>query len=176
MKEEEINLLTEKLESEVNIVKYEKDSYEISVIETVEQAKNALSMALQSRKIFKALEEERKKITKPHVDFQRSINKLVGSIQDRLKEIETRLESKISTWVEQELENPFSQFDSIVVEDGSLLTKNVWDFCIINENEIPPEFLVPCSSLIELAIKNGIRKIPGVEIFQKRETSLRVKN
>ena len=47
------------------------------VIENEESASQALSMSLQARKIRKQLDETRLSIVRPHLDFQKAINKIV---------------------------------------------------------------------------------------------------
>ena len=47
------------------------------VIVDEKSASQALSMSLQARKIRKQLDETRLEIVRPHVDFQKSINKIV---------------------------------------------------------------------------------------------------
>lgn len=62
------------------------------------------------------------------------------------------------------------------VEDGTITCKTNWDFEVQDEREVPREYLQVDAGAIEKAIKNGVRKIPGVRIFSFETTSLRVKN
>jgi hypothetical protein len=145
---------------------------------TEEDAKQALSMALQSRKLEKALEDSRLEIVRPHMDYQRAINKLVKDFKDKLEKIETNLKVKIDAWIGEQKENPFTALDELKVEDGSLYTQKSWDFEILNYKTIPQEYLETNVDVakIERDVKNGVRDIAGVRIFQKEKTVMRVKN
>lgn len=58
-------------------------------------------------------------------------------------------------------------------ETGSGHLRMVWDFRLVNEAEIPHEYLMPDEKKIRQAVKNGVRQIPGVEIFEKPVTTIR---
>lgn len=145
-------------------------------VRTEEDAKGALSMALQARKLEKALDESRAQIVKPHFDYQKAINKLVKDFKDKLTQIEESLKVKIDKWMIEQAENPFTAVDRLEVEDGTITSKKSYDFEVIDEREIPREYLQVDMAAIEKAVKYGVRKIPGVNITEKTETSLRVKN
>jgi len=141
-----------------------------------ESAKNALSMALQSRKLEKALEESRVEITRPHLDFQRAVNKMAKDFKAKLDSIEQRLHEKINAWMQSQKDNPFTITDSLTVEDGIIYTKEAWKFDIDDSTKIPIEFFKIDHDAIEKAVKNGIRNIPGVSIYKVETTHLRIKN
>jgi len=52
-------------------------------------------------------------------------------------------------------------------------TKKVWTFEIEAAAEIPREYLVPDEKLIRERIKQGMRNIPGVKIYQETQTNFR---
>jgi len=178
-----INLL--KIEN-LEELKYElMRKFEIDIMEgaaaalgvrTEEDAKFALSMALQSRKLEKALDDSRHEIIKPHFDYQKAINKLVKDFKDKLNQIETSLKAKIDTWVEDQVDNPFTKVDELKVEDGSYTRKTAWDFTVMDERIIPREYLQVDVAAIEKAVNTGVRNIPGVKINQTVKTTMRVKN
>lgn len=145
-------------------------------VRSEDDARGALSMALQARKLEKALDDSRAQIVKPHFDYQKAINKLVKDFKDKLTAIEQSLHKKIDKWIETERENPFTAIDKLEVEDGSLTTKKSYDFVVEDERLVPLEYMVIDAGAIEKAIKFGTRKIPGVKIIEKTETTLRVKN
>ena len=147
-------------------------------VRTEDEAKQALSMALQSRKLEKALEQSRTEIVKPHFDYQKAINKLVRDFQEKLQKIEEHLKGKIDHWIIEQKENPFTCLDEIKVEDGSLYTQKSWDFEILDHAKVPEEYLEITVDVakIEKDIKNGVRDIAGVRVFQKEKTVLRIKN
>ena len=141
-----------------------------------ESASQALSMAMQSRKLEQTLEKSRVEAIKPHLDYQRSINKIVKDFKDKLEAIEKRLQNKIEFWMQKNNENPFASINSISVKDGTLYLKDEWDFKIENQEIIPIIYFKIDESKINESIKNGIRKIPGIKIFKKETTIMRIKN
>lgn len=56
---------------------------------------------------------------------------------------------------------------------GTVSAKKVWDFEIVDASAVPPEFLMVNEKAIRAAVKAGVRNIPGVNIFQKEELSVR---
>jgi predicted RNA-binding protein with RPS1 domain len=146
------------------------------IVSDEKTAKLALSMALQARKLEQTLEKSRVEITRPHVDFQRAVNKMIKDFQARFNSIENSLKDKMMNWMVQEQENPFSNIDAIRVEDGSFYVSKKWEHEITDVSLIPRDYLVPNESAIKRAIADGIRNIPGVNIKQIEQTSMRVKN
>lgn len=148
---------------------------EISVVDE-NSARNALSMSLQTRKIRNQIETSRKEIVKPHLDYQRAINKLVKDVESVLDRIESSLESKIGDWMKAQKDNPFTAVDEIEVEDGKIYYDKKWDYQVYDYTILPMELLTPCDEAIKEQIKQGVRNIPGVKIFQTCDTRMRVKN
>lgn len=148
--------------------------YEIA---NVEQATQALSMALQARKLASALLESKKEILRPQMTLQQAVNKLVADYREKLEEIENNLKDKIEKWIDTNTDQAYSSgLDAIQVPDGSLKRVNTWHFEIEDTAAIPFEFICADQEAIEKAVKAGVRNIPGVKIFLKQEIKLRVKN
>lgn len=173
----EIELISKSIQEQVNLdaLVAQANSFN-SVPANDREARNCLSMALQVRKLEKGLEASRIELTKPHVDYQRSINKIVKDFKEKLKSIEDNLHKKVAAWIESEKDNPFNHVETIEVEDGSIYKKDSYDFSVKSLPEIPLEFMCVNEKAVETAISNGIRNIPGLEITRKEETVLRVKN
>lgn len=147
-------------------------------VDDEDSAKTALSMGLQARKLRQQLDESRKEIVKPHFDYQKAINKIVKDMEAKLEDIEQNLKDKITQWNENRKELPFGNLTNleIQVEDGQLYTQKKWIFDIDDSTLIPVEYLSLDEKKIKEAIANGIRNIPGVQIFEKEELVMRVKN
>ncbi len=62
---------------------------------------------------------------------------------------------------------------TMTAKNGSATVRKIWDFEIENEAEIPREYLVVDSVKIRQAIKDGVREIHGIKIFQKETLSVR---
>jgi len=58
-------------------------------------------------------------------------------------------------------------------ESGSSFQKKRWTFEIENESDIPRHYLAIDEKKIQADINAGVREIPGVRIFQKKETNFR---
>jgi hypothetical protein len=58
-------------------------------------------------------------------------------------------------------------------EHGTAYIHREWKHEIIDANQVPREYLVVDERLLRQAVKNGIRTIPGVNIFEHTETRIR---
>lgn len=166
----------DQLRSSINIepLVAQAEGYEI---DTVEHATQALSMALQARKLATAIQTSKKEITRPQLDFQKAVNKLAGDYLDKLERIENNLKGKIENWIDSNTDYAYSSgLDSIQVPDGSLKRVNRWEFSVTDPDAIPREFMCANFDAIQKCIDGGIRNIPGIEISLKQEIKLRVKN
>ena len=153
-----------------------KNIAESIVVSDLATAENALSCALQSRKLGQTLENSRKEILKPHLDYQRFVTKLVKDFNEKLEEIEEKMQFNLGNWLDEQAKSPFTVMEEIVVPDGTISRKNVFLFEIESPESVPAEFLQVDQKAIADAVKNGIRNIPGVRIFEAVQTSMRVKN
>lgn len=153
-----------------------QDAAEKFQVTSEENARNALSMALQSRKLEKQMELTRVELTRPHVDYQRAVNKLAKDFKEKLESIEKQLHKKIDGWIQVNKDNPFISVEEIRVEDGILYTQKSWQYEIIDDSAVPREYLQINENRVESEIKKGIRNIPGIRIYQAEKTVLRVKN
>lgn len=61
----------------------------------------------------------------------------------------------------------------IRTEAGSASQRKEWAFEIINPQEVPRDYCMVDERKIREAVKNGIRAIPGVKIFEKYSTIFR---
>lgn len=70
---------------------------------------------------------------------------------------------------------PVSQAPAKTIQTGmgSATSKTVWDFDIIDEDQIPRAYLVVDQAKIRAVVKAGVREIPGVKIFQTEQLAVR---
>ena len=76
-------------------------------------------------------------------------------------------------------ENPTeSETENIIVEDGTLTKKEVWDYEIYDPSLLPPSLTKPDEKKIKefLETYDGVSNVSGLDIFRKTELNLRVKN
>lgn len=165
------------LTQSINLLPFIETSENYEVVDS-ESAKQCLSMSLQARKMRQNLDKTRAEIVRPAYDFQKAVNKLAKSFESKLQEIEDNLVEKMKAWMKQNQENQMLDLmtQNLKVDDGSLSKKMKWVYEIENSNEIPRDFLCIDEKKIKLAIKNGIRVIPGVKIYESMEIDMRVKN
>ena len=159
----------------LNVSKFYQPAIDLKV-ENEESAKTALAMACQLKKLKNGLEESRKNILKPHLEYQREINGAVSDFSVQLDHLMNLLKVKIDGWIDSERDNPFLSVEKIAVQDGSLSTKEKWLYSIERESDLPTEYLCPDEDYIQDQIANGVRNIPGVKIWCEKQTSMRVKN
>lgn len=58
-------------------------------------------------------------------------------------------------------------------EEGSASQVKTWSFDVVDPHAVPREYLVVDDKAIRQAVKNGVRTIPGVNIYEKTETRIR---
>lgn len=57
--------------------------------------------------------------------------------------------------------------------EGTAYQHTEWRFEVQDDTVIPREYLMPCEAKIRQAVKDGVRNIPGVKIFEHTETRFR---
>jgi len=138
-------------------------------------AKAALTTVLLARKLDTTIDENRQRLIKRHLDFQRIVNGLAKTCKMRLDFIQTHLKANLETWICQQ-EGSFFEINELEVDDGKCWTSEEYDFEILDHHKIPTVFLKPDDAEIKCAIKEGIRYIAGINIFKTKKLNLRVKN
>jgi hypothetical protein len=171
--EEARNLLPwEKVEE----FKEQASNFEVVTFGDCEQA---LGMAMQSRKLSKAVESKRKEITKPHLDFQKGIKKIADAFIDELKAIEDSMTKKVEAFNDarneksKEIGVDLTTVDR--VEDGISYEQEYFEFEISDISQIPKEYLKIDDRKIKQAISDGIRNISGLRIFKTKKKRYRIK-
>jgi len=61
---------------------------------------------------------------------------------------------------------------TMLLDEGSMQTKKVWDFEVEDHAAIPREFFSFDEKKVRLAIRSGQREIPGLRIFQKEQLAI----
>lgn len=165
------------LAESVNLTPFVEAAEGFEVIDRA-SAKQCLSMSLQARKMRQALDKSRSEIVRPHIDFQRSVNKFAKNFELKLIQIEENLTEKLKEFMKINQKNQYVDLmnQSITVDDGKLSKKLSWKFEIKDESLIPREFLSIDEKKIKIAIKAGVRVIAGISIEEEIEIDLRVKN
>ena len=58
-------------------------------------------------------------------------------------------------------------------ENGTASQVTTWEFELVDAIQVPREYLTVNEQLIRQAVRNGVREIPGVRIFEKTSTRIR---
>lgn len=142
-----------------------------------QSAHQCLSMTLQARKMRQVLDKKRLEIVRPALEFQKSINSFCKKYENTLLVLEDHLAQKVKEFMKTCTDTGSMDFvNTFKVEDGTASKKLKWTYQVENEIEIPREFLCIDEKKVQFAIKNGLRHIPGLKIFENVEIDLRVKN
>lgn len=140
-------------------------------------AAQALSMALQARKMHDRMESSRKEALRPYTDFKKNADSFCKGYSNRLKDIEEDLKKKLQEWVSCSALLFFGDgLESLVVPDGTMSFSDVFSAEVEDKGLVPSRYLKVDMEQIEKDLKNGIKEIPGIKINTKKQVKLRVKN
>ena len=170
------------------------------VIIDEEGAENANELLVFVANAKKKLEEQRVFLTKPLNDHVKDINakfkewvepldtantlvrrNMLGfqKMQEALRIEARRLEEERRKEMEpEEVEElpdlPFEmKVRSVKGDSGSTSVRKTWTFEITDDTLVPREYLIVDEGVISLAVRKGVRDIPGVRIFQQESLSVR---
>jgi len=154
-------------------------------------AKTAMDFAIEARKMLKSIEAKRLEITGPSRAFVSEINSIAKGYTTRLEQVSDTIQHKIDLWKEdmrlnhkdesffcEELGEDFAidtlpDVSTLRTSGCTAYERTVWKFEILDYKEVPIDFLEVNESSVKLAIKNGVRNIPGLRIYSETKTSLR---
>ena len=146
------------------------------IITNNSSAKQAVSMALQARKMKKAISDKKDELLEPLKSFQKHVTLNSSCLIKKLEKLEETLTEKIEAWIEEQNKSPFTHIEKIDVEDGSMNYKYDYEFKVENINEVPFKFLKVDEKAVNKALKSGMRSIPGLDIYETYYATFRVKN
>lgn len=147
-----------------------------SEIHDQQQAIEVLSLAMQARKIFQELEDDRLQVLTPYTLDIKSVTDAVRNVQNKLGMLEQRLHNRLGLWMLKLAENPFTLIEKLASGNGTIVLEDYWDYEIVDEQMIPREYLEVDYKSLDKAVRYGARTIPGVKIRKKTKTRMRLKN
>jgi len=151
--------------SKIDFLSIEQQSENL-VVKDESSAKKAVEMGLQARKLRKNIDEKRKEILKPVLDYQKSFSKEIGVYFDQLERIEKNLTDKLSSW---------NGAERINTDEGNALFRSDYQIIVEDENVVPREFMSVDTKKIENAIKLGILNFDGIKLIKKTKIEMRIK-
>lgn len=174
------------------------ESFEITNEDDFTFAGNLLKLAKEK---WKALEERRTEVTRPLNEALRAVNGWFKPAQEPYKQAELVLKQKISAYllaqraaneaamqaaaqaaqagdVDQAAQHVAALVEAPKVQGVSM--REVWDFEVVNLDEVPREYLCLDAAKVRAAIwyadteRTPPRPIPGLRFFLKGQVSVRV--
>ena len=162
------------------------------VISTSDEARYASEMLTYISSAQKKLEAQRVFLVKPLNDHVKDINNVFKEWKSPLDEADTTLRRKMLAWhVEEErraaaerevleqLDVPEEDMPDLPVRvvrsetGGSTSVRKTWTYEVVDQKIVPKAYLMLDDGLINLAIKDGTRKIKGLRIYQKESLAVR---
>lgn len=172
-----------------NVLSMQKEAEKLRVIDDASY-KKITSLYSDARSLKKAVDIYRKDLTEP-------LRKKVSSINDKAKELTDPLDrviaianEKSSAYIKMidEEKEEMSDFlgiqdesclpihDRIIRGEGAVAITNVKkEFRVVDITKVPEKYLMVNEDAIEQDMKLGIANIPGIEIFETKTTTLRVR-
>jgi len=184
------NLQLEPIRKEVDEVLY--NFQEIKPVNTEEEYTQCGDTIKVLKFKVKKLEEKRKELTAPILVAKKNIDDNFKAITEPLEEVISKTESEMKVFwrADQERKNAeqkrleaaaiekakaegkeevqveiVNEKKSATGEISKTIYQENWKFEVINENEVPVIYCSPDKKKIDEAIKNGLREIKGLRIF-----------
>ena len=175
------------VENKVSLLIKKVNSFVIENIDSVEVASNFLKVI---KNMENKIENKRLEFTSPLNQSLKAINDTFRKLKEPLEQARKSLANKILFWRKEEEEKKRKEEDrrrkiqeahkkvghevKEIVElekpkatIGKTRARKVWTFKVIDFSKISDEFKIINTNEINQAIRNGIREINGLEIFQK---------
>jgi len=180
------------LKKQVSPLLKEANSYNINSIKAVDKASIFLKKV---RDVESNIEQKRLKITKPLNQSLKEINNTFKQLKEPLIEARTYLTRKIIDWktieqkrleVEETRRRKIQEAHEakghevkapIVLERpenkiGNTQTRKVWTFEVVDFSKLPNEYKSLDQVAVNQAIRNGIKEIKGLRIYQEEKLSI----
>lgn len=138
--------------------------------------------------LVKQADEHKELMIRPYLEGQRRVNAWYKKTVAPLEEAKQILKEKMLAFTRKEKEAqaklaanssddlPATQAETLRVrgDRGSIATPGKrWVFRVTNELLVPRQYLVVDEKLIRAAVKDGVREIPGVEVYEEDVISVR---
>lgn len=155
----------------------------------------ASEMIKDVKRFFKEIDAERQEYTKPLNEMLGEVNGLYQPVLKKLTSIEAALKVAVGNYtrVQQEQQRALlaaaaaeaaaqktrEQAEAVVqqalqvaqaappMKVGGVSVTEVWDFELVDTEQVPRQYLAVDATKVKAAIKAGVRDIPGLRIFSK---------
>ena len=183
--------IDEKLKKENrSIVQISSRADKVAIIKSDVDLVKAVEFLVQVKNRLKELEEERQTYTKPINESLSKLNVKFKSLTNPLKEAERGVKDAVLVYRKEKEEHrqieeaklqkkngnenitlPDVVPDIIESKSGEIRTRKTWTFKVIEEKSIPRAYMMIDEKKVKEAIRNGERKIKGLEIYQEEDLS-----
>ena len=180
------------LERQVSPLVKQADSYKIDSVEAVDKASLFLKKV---RDTESNLEAKRLEFTSPLNQSLRAINDTFRQLKEPLTQARMYLTNKILDWkttetrrlqaeearrrkIQEAHEKKGHEVKAPVVLErpenkiGNTQTRKVWKYKVVDFSKIPDDFKNINQVAVNQAIRQGIREIKGIEIYQEEQLSI----
>ena len=176
--------IVQKAESDAALMTQQAQTIQIATTEQEEQAYTALT---QIKQAIKTIEDKRKEITAPLNASLKAVNAMFKRLSTPFIEADRIVRNKVMDFRQAQEEKAQKELErrqkiqaaheakghevheitapKIEVAKTTVTTKR-WTFEIVDVNKVPREYLVIDSVAVNKAIRDGIREIGGLNIFQ----------
>ena len=180
------------LESQVSPLVKQAGSYVIDSVEAVDTASVFLK---QVRDTERSIEDKRLEFTAPLNQSLKAINDTFKKLKEPLEQARTLLTNKILGWKKAEAERLFKEEERrrkiqeahlkaghevsapVVLERpenkiGNTQTRKVWTFRVKEFSKTPDVYKVINQVAVNQSIRDGVRDIPGIDIYQEEQLAI----
>lgn len=114
------------------------------------------------------LDEADRIIRAKMLDFRRKQEEKIKKEAERLAK-----ENKMKGEAKKEFIEEVMASTEVAKQTENTTIKKVWTFEILDEAKVPRQFLIVSETKIREAIRNGVREIPGIRIFEEERISMK---
>ena len=176
--------VVQKAENDAALMTRQAEAIQVTTTEQEEQAYIALT---QIKQAIKTIEDKRKEITAPLNASLKAVNAMFKRLSTPFIEADRIVRNKVLDFRQAQEEKAQKELErrqkiqaaheakghevheitapKIEVAKTTVTTKR-WTFEIVDVNKVPREYLVIDSVAVNKAIRDGIREIGGLNIFQ----------
>lgn len=153
-------------------------------IECRSDVNTAIVFASEARQLGKKIDAVRKEIIEPARKFIASINDTSKSFTEKLDEIEECMLKKIDQWkdLQKDKQEVYELLEADVVLEktdvmragsATVYEKTEYKFEVVDIEKVLPIYLKVDEKQVELMMKAGVLKIPGLRVWKETKTILR---
>lgn len=183
----DIKLQIEKFRSSVEEVLLYTKKLEVT---NKHEAKVSLNYIARARTLSEQINKTKLSMTKSHRDYVARINNLAKEFLEPLEKVENMILDKIDTWKiefdetisdlegetfdnQLDIMMSFETTDKLKSDEATAYECSEYSYVIEEIMKVPYEYLTVDKNKFDLAVKSGIRNIPGLNIIEKRVTKVR---